>query len=203
MRIKTLKPQQLLFLVSIFLLAFVFVATSVSAVGKPTDVGEKPIVASEQGKQQAQTRLAEGKLRACQAKEDSIKNRFARLNNLATNMESKFDSIASRVEDYYTTKVVPSGKTVSNYDSLVSDIQTKKVAVQTALTTAQTNSSNFTCTGDDPKGQLTQFRKDMQDVKSALKEYRISIKNLIVAVHSVKGTTESENAGSPKPIKTE
>ncbi len=97
-------------------------------------------------------------------------------------MQEKFDAIAKRVEDYYISKVVPSGKTVTNYDSLVSEIQNKKQATQTALGKAQTDANSFSCSGNDPKGQLTQFRTDMQTVKSALKDYRTAIKNLIVAV---------------------
>lgn len=198
---RLLKPLQSSLLTSIVFLSFIFLTTSVTAVGKPVDVGGKPTTASGQLKQQSQTRLTEGKLRACQAKENSIKNKLTHLADLVTNMESKFDSIATRVENYYSSKVVPSGKTVPNYDALVSDIQNKKTAVQTALTVAQSNANSFNCTGNDPKGQLAQFRKDMQAVKSALKEYRTSIKNLIVAVHSVTGSTERENAGTPKPTK--
>jgi hypothetical protein len=59
------------------------------------------------------------------------------------------------------------------------------------VTTAQTNSTNFSCDGNDPKGLLTQFRTDMQTVKQALHDYRTSIKNLIVAVRSVTGEIES------------
>lgn len=102
-------------------------------------------------------------------------------------MQEKFDAIAGRVEEYYTAKVIPSGKTVANYGSLVADIQTKKAAVQTALTTAQSHTGSFTCDGNDPKGQLTQFKDDMRAVKSALKDYRTAIKNLIVAVRSENG----------------
>jgi len=98
---------------------FLLLTSSVSAVGKPSITP------------------GQGKLRACQAKENSINKRLTSLNNLVVNMESKFDSIANRVEIYYTTKVIPSGKTVSNYNFLVADIQTKKTAVQTALTKAQ------------------------------------------------------------------
>lgn len=179
------------------ILAFLFVLTagSVAAFGKPADVGAQ----SATGQARAQIRLTEAKLRACQAREDAIKKRATRLAQLAANMESRFDKHAQRVEEYYTSKVVPSGKTVANYDSLVADIQAKKTAVATALSTAQNDANNFSCEGTDPKGQLTQFRKDMQAVKRALKDYRTSIKNLIVAVRSVTGTTERENKGSPKP----
>ena len=182
------------FSLSILVLFFVL-TSSVLAVGKPSDVGAQSVT----GQAQAKTRLTEAKLRACQAREDAIKKRASYLTQLATNMESNFDKHTQRVEEYYTSKVVPSGKTVANYDSLVADIQTKKTAVQAALTTAQNDANNFSCAGNDPKAQLTQFRKDMQAVKKALKDYRTSIKNLIVAVRSVTGATERENKGSPKP----
>lgn len=140
-----------------------------------------------------------GKLRSCQARENAIKQRMISLTRLVTNMESKFDSIATRVEKYYTTKVVPSGKTVAGYDGLVADIATKKAAVQTALSTAQSDVNSFSCKSSDPKSQLQTFRVDMQNVKSALKDYRTSIKNLIVAVRSLTGVMERESTKSPKP----
>lgn len=112
-------------------------------------------------------------------------------------MEDKFDRIAKRVENHYTTKVVPSGKTVTNYDGLVADISAKKTTVQTALTTAQNDSNAFSCTGGDPKLQMTQFRKDMQAVKRALKEYRTSVRNLIVAVRALTGETNKDKVGTP------
>ncbi|KKS13791.1 MAG: hypothetical protein UU67_C0016G0004 [Candidatus Daviesbacteria bacterium GW2011_GWB1_41_5] len=185
-------------LFSILVFLFVLITGSVLAVGKPSDVGAQSTTGQE-NKQQGQNRLIDAKLRACQTREDAIKKRASRLTQLATNMEGKFDKHAQRVEEYYTSKVVPSGKAVANYDSLVADIDAKKAAVAAALTTAQNDANNFSCTGDDPKGQLTQFRKDMQAVKKPLKNYRTSIKNLIVAVRSVTGTTERENQKSPKP----
>lgn len=163
-------------------LVFLF-SSPVFAIDKP--------VAQQDRRQKTQARLTEAKLKACQAREDSIKKRGDQLTKMATNMLEKFDAIEKRVQEHYTSKVVPSGKTVSNYDTLVAEIQTKKTVVQTALTTAQTNATSFTCTGNDPKGQITQFRDDMKAVRSALKDYRTSIKNLIVAVRSV----------SPKPTK--
>lgn len=137
------------------------------------------------------------KLKMCQAKENGIKQRSSHLSQMVSTMEEKFDKIATKVEGYYNSKVVPSGKTVSNYNSLVSEIQSKKATVSTALTKAQTDAAAFSCTADDPKGQLTQFRVDMQAAKSALKDYRISIKNLIVAVHSIVGETNKSKEASP------
>lgn len=137
-----------------------------------------------------------GKLRSCQVRENAIKKRMDRLLKLATNMQNKFDRHAQKVQNYYTSKVIPKGKTVSGYDALVTDIQAKKAAVETALNKVQNDANSFSCTSSSPKAQMTQFRQDMQAVKKALKGYRASVKNLIVAVRSVTG---SENRSSPKP----
>lgn len=146
-----------------------------------------------------QQRLSEVRLKVCQQKENNIKNRASHLEQLVNNMELKFDEITQRVETYYTNKVAANGKTVSNYNTLVANIQTEKTTVATALAKAKNDVSGFTCTGDNPKGQLTLYRQDMQTVKQALKSYRTAIKNLIVAVHSVAKNTEKKVSKTPEP----
>lgn len=168
--------------------------TATFAIGpsnRPAQPSARPSLPS-----QATARLEGAKLQACQARENAIKTRSGRLTQLANTVQQKFDAIAKRVEDYYTTKVVPSGKTVSNYDSLVADVQTKKDAVQTALTNAQNDLSGFSCTDNNPKAMITKFNEDMKAVKSALQEYRMSVKNLIVGVHSVTGQGNTNRGGN-------
>ena len=140
-----------------------------------------------------EARLTGQKLQSCQTRENAIKNRATHLADLVTGMETKFERIAKRVQDYYINTVVPQGKTASNYDSLITDIQVKRETAQVALIKVhQDEALNFNCTASDPKAQMTQFREDMQAVKSALKDYRTSIKNLVVAVRSVTGEIEKE-----------
>lgn len=144
---------------------------------------------------QATARLEGAKLQACQARENAIKTRSEKLAKLAATIQEKFDAIASRVAIYYTSKLVPDSKTVSNYDTLVAAVQTKKDIVQTALTQAQNNISGFSCADNNPKAMLMQFNEDMRAVKSALQDYKISVKNLIVAVRSVTGQENEQNPG--------
>lgn len=135
-------------------------------------------------------------LTSCEARKAALQKRSESLTNLVTKMATKFDGIVKRVANHYSAKVVPGGKLVSNYDVLLSDIDAKKTVVQSALATAQKDAAKLTCTGVDSKSTakaaFVQFRKDMQSVKSALRDYRTSIKNLIVAVKSVTGETQKE-----------
>lgn len=134
---------------------------------------------------QPQVALTGGSLTACQAHEQVLKTRMDNLVRLANTMMEVFNKIALRVEDFYKNKVLPTGRTVPNYDAFIADISLKQAIVKSDLNIAQTNANDFICTGIDPKGHLTQFRIDMQTVKGALKDYRTSIKNLIVAVRGV------------------
>ena len=128
-------------------LSFVLLATPAFAIGKPDTLPGRPSDSAAGQPSglpaEAQNLLTEAKLKACQAREGAITKRMTHLIELVTTMEGKFDAIVQRGEEYYTSKVVPSGKTVTNHDTLVADIQTKKTAVATALTTAQANSTNF------------------------------------------------------------
>lgn len=134
----------------------------------------------------------EARVRTCEAKQDSINKRVGSLTDRSVKMVENFTKIAQRVMDYYTNKVLPSGKTVANYDSLVAAIAEKKALVETAIADAQAKADAFSCTSDSPRTQLTDYRLAMQKVIAALKEYRTAIRNLIVAVKSVTGATNRE-----------
>lgn len=142
--------------------------------------------------------LIPGRMRACEARSTAVQTQLAQLIRMASNMLEVFDSHVVKIKDFYTTVVVPSGKTVSNYDALVATITTKRQAVVDAWTAAGTNANAFSCTTGDPKMLLQDFRADMQATKKALKEYRTAIKNLLVAVHRVAPTP----APSPSPSPT-
>lgn len=134
---------------------------------------------------------------SCSARQDAIQMRLSQLMNLVQTIEHTFDSIATRVETYYTTILLPAGKTVPNYNALVAAISSQKTIVATAVAKAQADATSFSCTTGNPKTLFTQFRLDMQAVKSDLKVYRTTIKNLIVAVHHANPLPKPSH--SPKP----
>lgn len=177
-------------MVFFFLLSFFLTLFNPSFAAKPVKVPEeKPFPVVEEVRVVTVTPLIQnqkGNLSSCMARESAIKNRMVHLVNLTTNMETVFDSIAARVENYYIDKVKSEGKTVSNYDSLVAAIATQKAEIAMAVANAQTDADSFSC-ANTPSSQALKFMQDMQSVKEALKKYRTSINNLIVAVRSVTG----------------
>jgi hypothetical protein len=143
-------------------------------------------------------RITENKLKSCQAHEAAIIKRSTQMTARATSMESNFADIATKVDSYYTTKLVPSGKTLSNYTALKSTIDTKKLAVDSALTASKADITSFSCTGDNPEASLTSFRTDMTTVNKALKDYRSAIKDFTKALHQSVGDSTSSATSSPK-----
>lgn len=183
-----LNTRLLTFLTSFILISFVFFAFVSSVFAQSASPSPK------------QTRRDAQRVKVCQIHEKTIEKRFNSLSELVENMLAKFDAISARVQKRYTEKLVPDGKTISNYDELLSDITTKKEAVTTALNTAKASSDNFSCDmAANPKEELTAYRKNMQTVKSALKDYRKAIRNLIVAV----ATASGEKLKSPEATPNE
>jgi iron-sulfur cluster repair protein YtfE (RIC family) len=148
---------------------------------------------TEERREAVQTRLADAKLRSCQNREKAITNIMARLSDRGQKQVDLFSTIAERTEKFYADK----GKTLANYDALVADVAAKKTAAQATVDNVKSTSVEFTCGGDNPKGVASTFKDNLKTEIGALKAYKASVKNLIVGVKSVQGTTSSaENGGA-------
>lgn len=146
-----------------------------------------PNARAEVAQTAAQTRLADAKLKACQNRETAINNILSRIADRGQKQLDLFSTIATRTETFYTNK----GKTLSNYDALVADVNAKKAVAQTAVNTVKSNSVSFKCDGTDPKGAAASFKDSLKSEIAALKDYKTAVKNLIVGVKSVQGTASS------------
>lgn len=125
--------------------------------------------------------------RACEVRKKTFLKRHEMTLKMATKMLAQFSARAMRAQEFYTNKVLPTGKTVPNYDALVADVAAKKLAVDQALAQLKSDAQNFVCPepGDRQASESATFRQDMQKVKRALHEYRKSIKNLIKGIREV------------------
>lgn len=155
------------------------------------------------------TASAEGKRRSCEAKKTAVGNRSGQIIRFSNNMIDKFASISGRVQNFYTNKVIPSGNTVASYSALLADIEAKKASASAAVSEASSAAAAFDC-DSAPKEQLTAFHQKMKGVITSLKEYRRSVRNLIVAVHtafnqgekSATGTARNKNKLTPTTTPT-
>ena len=137
-------------------------------------------------------RLSHVKLKVCEKREASIQKRSTKLVTRVENIQNRFDRIVEKVDSYYIDVLMPKGIEIENYNLLLDNINQNRVAVAAKLGVAESVANNFTCEGENPKGQLKQFRTDMKGVISALLGYKKAVVNLIVAVR-----TKAKNIKSP------
>lgn len=154
------------------------------------------------GNPSPQALVTTAKVNSCQTRELGVKTRMTQLTRLSANMGTTFDRIAEKTKTYYTETVLPSGKSVANYNALVADIAAKKVIVQTELADTDTDIGSFNCTSGEPKTLMNQYQINMRAVKTALKNYRTSIVNLIVAVRTVSKDIEATPTVTVTPSPT-
>lgn len=139
--------------------------------------------------EQKKEKLKDDKLKICQKREGHINDNMSTLAIRGQERLDLFTTIAERTETFYKNK----GKTLANYDALVTAVGAKKAAAQTAVDAVISNSVSFKCDGSDPKGVAAEFKSKVKAMNSALKDYRSAVKNLIVGVKSVQ-STESEGS---------
>ena len=170
--------------VAVFSLA---VALPAVTFAQPVRAEEAQTTARETVAEKRQARLADAKLRACQNREKAINNIMARMGDRGQRQINLFTKIAEKTQAFYVKK----GKALSNYDALVTDVTAKKTSAQTAVQTTKSSVIDFKCDGTDPKGAVAVFKENLKAQNTALKAYKTAVKNLIVGVKSVQGSTTS------------
>lgn len=132
-------------------------------------------------------RFTGNKLKVCEQRKGNITSIIDRVVKRTQNQIDLFDKIATRTKTFYANK----GKTLSNYDELVAAVTAAKTKAETDLQTIK-NNSDFSCSSDDPSGDVSGFKAAVKQEIQDLKAYRTAVKNLIVGVKSVQGE-ESHN----------
>lgn len=160
-------------------------AQTTSDSNRPSDPGNQAVG----HKAAAGAKLVDAKLRVCQNRQKTITNIMSRIADRGQKQLTLFTTIADRVETFYTDK----GKTLSNYEALVADVNAKQAAAQATVDTIKSASTGFDCNGADPQGFVSSFKGSLKAEISALQDYRTSVKNLTVGVKSVQSTTAAAN----------
>ncbi len=190
-----------LFFISFFIFFLLFVKSAVIVNAQTplsNTIRSEKAASISAAKQARKDALSDFKVKACEARQANIQKRSEQIVKRATSQLDTFSKIAQRVEQYYTEKLVPAGKTVANYNTLVADIATKEAAIAPLIAKAQAGAAGFSCDKDRPADQVKQFGADMKAVIVGLEAYRMSVRNLIVAVKGVVGA-ENSATGSARP----
>lgn len=134
-------------------------------------------------------KLSASQLEICKNREANINNRITRIVDRSTKHLELFNKISERAQAFYVTK----GKTLANYDELVADVVTKKLTAETAVATIADTTASFDCEGENPKVTIEEFKTSLKTAIEVLKDYRTSVKNLIVGIKSVTSAQPGDN----------
>lgn len=137
-----------------------------------------------QVKEDIKQKLQAQKLKICQQKMHTIQTRSKNLTRHMINQAKVFSKIASRAATFYEEKVEPKGKTLEDYDELVSDIDTKKELIHSLLENTEDVAGQFSCDIDNPVATLNRFKEQTKEGISAMKEYKSAVRKLVVSIKS-------------------
>jgi len=140
----------------------------------------------------AKDKLQGDHLKACQDRQADINTHIGRLSARLQEHYDLYTRVAGNVKAFYIKK----GLSISNYTALVADIDAKAAAAQSAINTVKSSSVSFDCKGDNPKGALQQIKANVGAAETALKNYRLSIKNLITAIKAALPKTTTSTGAS-------
>lgn len=156
----------------------------------------KKLASAEANVTNKATRASEFKQNACETHVKVINLRQKNIIAHAERIQNRLTKLTNAVKAYYTEKLVPQGKTVANYDSLVSDVTAKEALLVAALEKVKADTNGLTCEKNQTKTQFAAFRTDAQALFKTFKNYRQSVLQLMQAVRKTAGTTEEGNASS-------
>lgn len=163
------------------------------------EVETKARAAAEKAKleEATRTKLAaatkDAKKNICEKRQKFVDASMDRLTKRSTKQIQLLDTMSTRIQAYATNKKL----TVDNYDGLLSDVAAKKAAAETNITALQEAKTAFKCDGDNPKAAATAYQTALRSTNKAIKDYRDSVKKLLVAVkQSQKDTPKTEEKQS-------
>ncbi len=135
------------------------------------------------GKNRVEGRDGDFKTKVCEQRKVMFDRKKDLRPQITKRMITSYEAILKRAQEFYLTKVVPAGGKVSNYDALVADIQTKKTAVDTAISALQIDIPTFDCTKPTTADNgLGSNKALLENVKTAIKNYREAVRTLVKAI---------------------
>lgn len=144
------------------------------------------------------------KERVCENRKEFGAHRLAVVSERVNKLLDHMDGFLTRVEAFYTNKLVPQGIVVANYDSLLADISAKNSALESAISSVQTGSENISCEKGEVKTDLKNFKSTITALEKAMKDYRDSIKKFVQAIRTAAGNfKESSEASESAETSTE
>ncbi len=141
----------------------------------------------EAKQQENKEKLTEKRLEQCKKVESRINENMQRIADRKTKQVEVFNKIADRTMAFYEEN----GLSLENYDALVSDVVAKRGLAEAEIENLKSATIDFKCDTENPLKVSDAFKQARESLVSTMKEYKTSVKNLIVGVKSVAPSDDS------------
>jgi hypothetical protein len=135
-----------------------------------------------------ETLSADQRIKVCENRKTAINNKLVAYTNAADKYLTKFDSVYVKILAFQKDKNV----TVTNIDELTADADTKQKDAAEAIAALKEVAVELDCSDPDTAVTLGTVRDAAQTARKALHEYRISLKNIVVAI------AQADKMGTPE-----
>lgn len=131
--------------------------------------------------QENKQKLTEKRLELCQKREDRINKSMKNIAERRLKQLEVFNKIVDRTIAFYEENNLA----LENYDALLADVNTKRGIAEAEIDNLTSAVVDFDCESEEPLKVSEAFKSAREGVVSSMKDYKTSVKNLIVGIKSV------------------
>jgi hypothetical protein len=134
----------------------------------------------------------EKRQKVCENHLKAINNKLKAFNQAADKHLNRLKTVFTKVKDYQSAK----NFTFFNYDDFVLRATEKQTAATEAVQALKDLGTTIDCSVDDPAASLQTVKSAAADTRTALKDYRKALKQLVVALNQAKSDDSSDDGGA-------
>ncbi len=146
-------------------------------------------VERERQKKNRETMKEEKRKLVCENKQNAINHKLAAFTQAADRHLARLDDTFAKVQVYQTANNLP----VANYDELVAAATDKKQAAVDAVAVLKVVAVGVDCADPTTVLKLSTVREAAKAAKQALHEYRMAIKEIVVALVQAKDDSAGDD----------
>lgn len=130
-----------------------------------------------------EVKTAAQRQKVCANIQKAVNNKLSAFDNHADSYLTRLNTAYTKLKDYQTTKNLQ----VANWDALLSAADSKQASATTSVDALKALGTSVDCNSSDPAAMLASVKSGATDTRNSLKDYRTTLKNIIVALGQAKG----------------
>jgi hypothetical protein len=135
--------------------------------------------------QERKERFEANKLRVCEKRQDQLKHMIERVSSRGAKQLEVFKKIADKTKQFYADK----GYSATGYNTLVAEVDAAYESASAAVNSTTTTGTSWSCTGDNPKQAMADFKEAKKNEITQLKAYKEKVRSLILLVKKAAGVS--------------